>query len=616
MPTDRQQPTAVKKQKLSRKKKKQTVATGRQPIPTPADIPPPAPPRQPAAVAVAPEPAVAPPRRIATATPLRLHLLAIALIAFLTTLPYLATFQTPFLLDDNVNFGENQATQIKDLSTTSLSQAATNTPNPRRWLPNISFALHYYYHQHTLWPYHLVNLLIHISVGLLLYLLFYYSLGRLSPAGGHRTFRPEIALAGTLLWLLHPLQINAVTYIVQRMTSMAALFCLAALLCYILARQSSATGARIFWAGAGLLTGAMAMASKENSIMLPLLLAGYEVYFLHRRQERPANARQLLIGLASGAVLTVGALLIVLGKGIFSSLLTGYAARDFTLLERLLTEARVVYLYLSLLLLPLPGKFNLAHDITLSTGLFSPPQTGLAIGGLLGLALLAVYLFRRDRLLSFALFWFFTNMVIESTVYPLELIFEHRMYFPTIFLFLAFARFLYTMAGGRPSLARGALLFLILILGLFTWQRNQVWQDGVLLWSDAIAKSPHNARAYNNLAEGYVKKNDFFKARENYLLALENNPNRSAEQTIRRNLGFAHIVFGEIDQAEKQLLASLQLDPDDPKTNLNLGIVYKKKNLMAKSQFYYARARAGRANLFGDQPPTTSSPAGKPANHP
>lgn len=623
MPTDPQQPAAALKRKLSRKKKKQqTRAAVRQAPPTPPAPQPPTPVRQaetnkcpdiPVVGPAVPTPAVAPVKKKHPATPLWLHLLAAAVISLATVPPYLTTFTTPFLLDDSINFAENQATLISDLSLESLRKAATDTPNSRRWLPNISFALHYYFHKHDLWGYHLVNLLIHIGSGILIYMLFYCSLGYVRPPTETTRLRFEIALAGSLLWLLHPLQINAVTYIVQRMTSMAAMFCLSSLLCYILARQSRSLGIRIIFFTAALLAAAMALCSKENSLMLPFLLGAYEVYFLRSRQA--LSRKNLLGGLAVGAALTAVAVVVLLGKGIFVSMLSGYAARDFTLIERLLTESRIMYLYLSLLILPLPGKFSLAHDITLSTGLFSPIQTVLAIGGLLGLVVLAIYLFRRDRLLSFALFWFFANMVIESTVYPLELIFEHRMYFPSIFLFLAGARFFYTLSGTRIYPARIVVLLLIPVLGLFTWQRNQVWQDQVTLWGDAIAKSPHNARAYNNLAEGYVKKNDFLKAKENYLRALQNSPSLSAEQTIRRNLGFAHIVFGEYDQAEKQLLASLRIDPKDPKTHLNLGIVYKKKNMMDKSRYHYAQARSGRANLFGSPVPGSSS-SGMPPNHP
>ena len=434
------------------------------------------------------------------------------LLLFAVFILYSNTLQAPFTFDD-FQILDNYFIQVSDLSWENLQQVTTLSPNKRRWLPNISFALNYYLGGYNVLGFHLVNIFLHLAVAFSFYLLARKTLGFL-PATRLTEHRAEIALAATLLWAFHPLQTNGVTYIVQRMTSMATLFFLLSLLSYIRGRTGRRTGERIFFFFFSFLLGILALLSKENSGMLPVIILGYEFFFLAPLDGGPKNWLKILP--AAGGLLIVFGIICwaFLGSDPFTSILGGYGARDFTLYERLLTESRIGVHYLSLLLLPLPARLNLAYDFQLSTGLLAPFQTIAAIFFLAGLASLIFLLYRRHRLPAFALFWFFGTLLVESSVIPLELIFEHRMYLPAIFLILAGVAWIYELLPARIMLVRCALIPLLLLLALFTWQRNNVWQSEISIWTDIVQKSPGLPRAYGNLAKAYGVAGDHGKAQE------------------------------------------------------------------------------------------------------
>jgi tetratricopeptide (TPR) repeat protein len=378
-------------------------------------------------------------------------------------------------------------------------------------LPNISFGLNYYLHGYHVLGFHLANILLHIAVSFSFFLLARQTLA-LGDGSRPAAKDGEIALAAALLWAFHPLQTNAVNYIVQRMTSMATLFFLLALLAYVRARITPGGMKKVLFAAAACLMGVMALASKENSGMLPLVILGYELFFLVPRQGGRLPWRRI----APAAAILLGLFFLVswafLGSSPLTSLLGGFQYRDFTLIERLLTESRIVVHYLSLLVLPLPARLNLAYDFPLSSGFLAPTQTLAALLFVLALAPLALLLFRRCRLAAFAIFWFGANLLIESSIIPLELIFEHRMYLPAMFPVLAGTAWLYRLQPERPRVARVAVVAFLGLLAVFTWQRNGVWQSEIRLWTDIVAKAPGQPRSYGNLAKAYGKEGNHEKA--------------------------------------------------------------------------------------------------------
>ena len=497
-------------------------------------------------------------------------LFAVFVIVFLV---YANTLQSPFTFDDQ-QIADNYFITHFDLSWEGLKKVASLSPNKRRVLPNISFALNYYLDGSNVWGYHLVNIIIHITVAFVFYLLASTTLAL--PVNAKRLQRTgEVAFMAALIWAVHPLQTNAVTYIVQRMTSMATLFFLLSLLCYVKGRihnQFDLKKTALF--SAATLFGIMALLSKENSGMLPVVILGYEFFFLRQPQTTLLNRKKVLFFCGGGLIVFLVICWIFLGSDPLASLLGGYSRRDFTVGQRLLTETRVIFHYLTLLVLPLPSRLNLAYDYQLSTGFFSPPQTLLAIIGLITLVGLVFSFYKRDRLMGFAIFWFLVNLIIESSVISLELIFEHRMYMPSMFLVLALVAWGYKMIPLRINSVRVVIIALLATFSFFTWQRNAVWQNEINLWTDVINKSPGLVRAYVNLGNAYGKIG-MNKEAESYLLkAIGIDPNDEYPYlNLATSLEKQH-KYAEAIKIYKKAQTLKNLDP--PKLHSNLSVAYLK----------------------------------------
>lgn len=498
------------------------------------------------------------------------HLAALAILTVILTGIYLNSFQVPFVFDDLENVVEKTSMQMTSISYNSLYRATFEGVNSRRWVPNLSYALNYYFGGHDVWGYHLFNLLVHIMTSLVLYGLFFTTL-TLPRLGFSQRRAAEIALIAAVVWAAHPLQTNAVTYIVQRMTSMAALFYLASLLFYVRGRLQKRLSLRCgaFWV-ASLVCGLLALASKENSAMLLPIILAYEFYFLRDTEKQLVSMK----GLALVAISLLGTLAIgwmYLGKISLLSFVGGYGGRDFTLLERLLTETRIVLHYLTLLVLPLPSRLNLDYDYGISSSILSPPITLLAILVIICLVGLIFALYRRHRLLSFGLLWFMANLVIESTVIPLELIFEHRLYLPSPMLILAFVVAIYGLRNFRQKTLRLSWAAVIIVLCLFTWQRNVVWSSEINLWRDVVTKSPELPRAYSylgrayNIEERYQESFDFFQ---------QAPPGNVYDANFYNNWGKAAFQLGKTKQAVELLERAVRLDYNHPEGHYNLGVAY------------------------------------------
>jgi hypothetical protein len=279
------------------------------------------------------------------------------------------------------------------------------------------------------------------------------------------------------------------------MTSMATLFFLLALLCYVKARITEAGKRKIMLFAAATLFGVMALFSKENSGMLPVMILGYELFFLPRPGQEKKDHKTLLILTGTALVVFILICWFFLGNDPFARILGGFGGREFTLGQRLLTETRIIVHYLSLLVLPLPARLNLIYDYQLSTGLFSPPATLLAITCLISLGSLLFFLFKKDRLTAFAIFWLLGNLVVESSFIPLELIFEHRMYLPSMFLILAGVAWLYRLTMDQEKTARIMVVGAVLLLSLFTC--NETWYGKMKLHSGQMSSRNHPAPSGN-----------------------------------------------------------------------------------------------------------------------
>lgn len=350
-------------------------------------------------------------------------------------------------LDDSGNILNNTPLHITNLHTDTLSKTFYAHPESTgefyRPVANLTFALNWFFGKNNPVGYHLVDIFIHGLTATILYLSCIQLLN--TPALRKKSYshiqKKNIALLAATLWLVAPIHTSAVTYIVQRMAQLAALFSISALFFYLRARLSNNKLYQTIFFMCCLCCALLALGSKENTILLFPSLALIEAIFflqLARIQKFALHNKKiffLLFLLLSGGILFFSWNFIIAQAN-------SYGHRNFTLSERILTEPRILIFYLSQIFYPTASRLSIAHDIDLSSSLFTPWQTLPAIACCLGLILFASFQIHKRPLLSFAILYYFLNHIVESTFLNLELIFEHRNLLPSLFLFLPIAAFL------------------------------------------------------------------------------------------------------------------------------------------------------------------------------
>ena len=368
------------------------------------------------------------------------HLIAIALIAGVALVAYSNTFHVPFHFDDRPNIVENPNVQFTVLTWDRLERLIKNTYKVTiRVFSYFTFALNYYFGGFNVFGYHLVNFFIHIASGIFLYwfLMLTFNLPSLKEKYGPISYK--VALFSSLIFISHPIQTQSVTYIVQRMASMAGMFYLLSFILYIKGRLSTGVP-RVFYFGGTVLSYLLGVFSKENVAILPLFIVLYEFYFFQNFDLSPRGKR-ILFALI-GSLLVLGAFGFVLwGKRYIDLTIEGFQDRPFTMLERVLTQPRVVLYYVTLLVFPHPSRFNLDYDFPISKTLLNPPTTLISILIIAGLIGYSIWTAKKRPVLSFCILWYFGNLVIESSIFPLEMVYEHRLYLPAVGPFILFSLF-------------------------------------------------------------------------------------------------------------------------------------------------------------------------------
>jgi tetratricopeptide (TPR) repeat protein len=499
-------------------------------------------------------------------------------IALLTALSYSNSFSVPFQFDDKWNLVDNP--QIKHFSN-MLDLSGS------RYVGFFTFALNYYYGQLHPFGYHLVNLLIHLANGglvALLVLLLCRVADRppLTPdaTAASPSVSPSlspsaqwIALATAALFLVHPVQTEAVTYIVQRFASLAALFYLLTVICYLRWRISPANRRRWIWYGAALCTTVLAMKTKETTFTLPFMLLLVESVFFGLPSRRgwlgllPFFLTLPIIPLSRPGALGEG-------EAGFASDITSISRPEY-----LFTQFRVIVTYLRLLVLPI--QQTLDYDYPIYHSLFQLPVL-VSFLGLLGLGGSALWLLLRKpasspavRLAAFGVLWFFLTLSIESSIIPIrDVIFEHRLYLPTVGLFLAASALLFGAPGRRRLWVALAVGLVVACFAAATYQRNFVWKDEVTLWSDVVKKSPRRARAHLGLGVAYEDQKRLDEAVEEYRTAYTLKPDFAE---AHNNLGNIYKDQGRLDEAVREYQTAITIDPEHAKAYYNIGLIYYKQ---------------------------------------
>jgi tetratricopeptide (TPR) repeat protein len=500
-------------------------------------------------------------------------------LSLMIVLIYSNAFNASWHLDDRSNIVNNRGLHITNLRLSSLMRTFFTSPQSGgaitdelyRPIPCLTFAINWYFGKDRVFGYHVVNILVHILTAYLLFLTILNILKSPNLKNQYQGKENFIAFLAAVLWAINPIQVQTVTYIVQRMASMAAMFYILSIYLYLKTRQSEQPLCRILLllgCTAGFL---LALGSKENAATLPLAVILIEVICFQDLNSRKVRRAFFWGTVVAGGLLVVFSALLFLPGNPFA-FIKGYGGRPFTLSERLLTESRIVLFYLSLIFYPLPTRLSIEHDITVSTSLINPWTTLPAI--LIHLVLIGIGLFqiKKRPLLALAILFFYLNHVIESTIIPLELIFEHRNYLPSLFLFLPVAagfKKLLDYYEKRNTVIRSVLIcssiLIIVGIGAGTFIRNMAWATEKTLWEDAMHKAPNSHRPLHNLAWGYyVKIGQYDRAIELYEKSLDLRTNNDfANPIAMSNLGLLYVHKKKYQKAIELWQSALELRPND-----------------------------------------------------
>lgn len=466
-----------------------------------------------------------------------------AVLCLLTVVVYVPGLGSGFLVDDFYNLHQLERVATDGYAAYVFTGVAGPSGRP---LSLLSFAL-----QHRSWPdaplhFKAVNLLLHLCCGLLVFLV----LRRLERVFG---LPPRVAAAAVVvctgLWLLHPIQLSTVLYVVQRMAQLSTLFMLAGLYGWLAGREACVRGelrrGYLLMSFSIVLGTLCAVLSKENGVLLPLLVLVVDATLLHSfpRPPRYGHWRALFLLLP---------ILIIAAYFIWQlpATMRGFAGLSYDMPQKLATEAVVLVQYLLHLLLPNPGAFGLYHDdFPISRGLLDPPRTLGAVIAISAAVAAAIHWRRRWPLPAFAALWFFGGHLLESSHLNLALYFEHRNYLPALgpLLLLAAGAALLVERASTPRLFAAILGVYALFVVSATAQNSLLWSRPMLQGYDAAWNHPDSHWALNTLGNGHLTAGDIGMAMAVFQQMEEKFP-RSAYPRLKQAVVVACVQGRAMDR--------------------------------------------------------------------
>ena len=569
------------------------------------------------------------------------QIIHISLIVCLCIIAYSNTLKVPFLFDDIPNIVDNPIIKSSDIFIHPSQYCSRSDMLPEqkyfcdllsmRYVGYLTFALNYKMYGLNESGYHVINILIHIVNGILVYFLVMQTLRTPVMMKTQINHAELISLFSALLFALHPIQTQAVTYIVQRFTSLATTFYLLSLLAYSIWRLSDKKSKRhIILYAVSVLSAVLAMKTKEIAFTLPFIIVLYEALFLEGNKK--IRALQLVPFMLTLLIIPAGALGLVSQQ---NGLLNGIneSTKVMTVMSRwdyLYTQFRVIITYLRLIIFPVDQ--NLDYDYPVYTSFFDGEvlSSFLALSILFVAALYMIYRSKHEnqalRMISFGMLWFFITISVESSLIPIaDVIFEHRVYLPSVGLFIAAAVSIsglvdrYVNRKSATVFLAALICFMSISLAGVSFARNRVWRDGITIWRDVVMKSPMKARAHNNLGMAYEKRGLYSKALEqltkaiglnllfddayynrgnlyckiglydlaiyDYTQAIMINP---LHVNAYNNRGVAVSLRGNFDDALHDFNTALMINPYFADAYCNRGLTYLDKGIIDISDFQQA----------------------------
>ncbi|MBF0518445.1 MAG: tetratricopeptide repeat protein [Nitrospirae bacterium] len=553
-----------------------------------------------------------------------LYPLLIVLFALLT---YSNTLNCPFIFDDDaIRKGTSLPTLLDP-----------------RFLVNLSFLLNYKLNYLSVKGYHVFNIIIHVINGLLIYsLISLISKIEANEKNYGSCHNNTLAFFISLIFITHPIELFAVTYVVQRAASMAAMFYLLTLIFYVKFRisQSTALGTKKFYALSLLFT-VMAAKTKEITITLPVMLAMCEfVFFDGSIKKRLAFVLPffLMIPLIIIQVNAVGVDLVFSepqSKIYAHSSVSGAIAKSPLIAsnrwEYLFTQFKVITTYLRMLFYP--QNLTLIHYFTVSKTFFEPK---VILSFLLLLTLFsfgAYFVFidnKKSKLTGFGLIWFFVTISPQSSIVPIQgwMIFEYRAYLASVGIYIAVIVTVFELLKTHYRIVYMLMLSLFILLTILTYNNNKIWITEISMWERnvkveplhpvphinlgsayfaakrydaaiaqfklAIDLSPNTAEAYNDLGLVYERKGLFKEALEKFKYAM--SLDRSYASPVV-NLGMMYMTRGMNEQALEEFKAALEINRSNPGAHINLGALYAKMGQKEKAIEEFKRVIVTNPNI-------------------
>ena len=433
--------------------------------------------------------------------------LMLLLLAFLAYWPGLSG---PIILDD----GPQLLPILNDLETMGWSEVfrqhvLSNSGTLSRPVSMATFVLNAVLNGSDFWYWKLSSVVLHITCGAVIYFLT-TSILSINQQGDSEAYK-FTSLLISFIWIVHPLQVSTVLYLVQRMAILSAVFMFAALYCYVTAMKRELDGR----SGTFPLVLSiccffpLSVFSKETGLLYPLFIILIDSLF-SRNLSGLSNSGEL----KRKVFLSINYFIIAIGVITFlviqSSLLDdGYNFRDFTLLERLLTEPRVLVMYLSQILFPMPSLMGFFHDdFVISQSFLDPVTTPFAIAFVLIAVVISLYWVKRGEVVAFGIAFFFISHTLESTALPLEIAFEHRNYTGLWGVTLALVLFI------TQHLKKGVVGVVSIAVVLFCVNiyRVSIWGDPNRMYPHMFAAHPKSSRLKSIFSSTYSSAGLYAKA--------------------------------------------------------------------------------------------------------
>ncbi|MBI3584942.1 MAG: tetratricopeptide repeat protein [Nitrospinae bacterium] len=493
---------------------------------------------------------------------------------------YFNTFKNTFQFDDIIHILNNE--KIRHLS--NLPEMLTGLFS--RPLLFASFSINYYISGSSTVSYHAVNILLHIGVSILIYFILLNTVKMYEKFISH-----HIPFLSALIFALHPVNTESVTYIISRSSILSTFFYLLSLLMFIKANEKRGKGQEVrckksgFWLLASGFCFIFALGSKEDAVTLPIMALFYFLFFLSNKNMVLSPIRNhLKIILLFIIIVSIYPLIRYLKLGAIGS---EEASGIYTHFTYLLTEFNVIiFYYLKLLFLPI--NLNVDPDIRPIISIFNlSTLTSLLV---ISLMLISSFkFFKRDPLISFSILWFFVTLAPTSSIFPLlDPAAEHRAYLSTVGFSILLARLILKIRIKNIYIVPCLLVIILLSFSLCTIKRNFVWKERVSLWEDAVRKSPSKARTHDALGLAYNEERGLIdEAIRQYRIALGIKP---LYFDALNNLGIALDMKGDLDGALQKYEFALLMKPNSPELHNNIAIIHAKRGEMDKAVEEFKKA--------------------------